>query len=742
MDGWYVDSGASQHITYDERDLVDVRKLDASSSFDIYSIGGEVLRPIAMGTLLLPPNFCPDMTSTVTNVCLIPESHVKVLSVAALSNVGATVRFDENTVNVCRRGRVLFAGHREGNLYALECQVASAGVQRDGFVGATHAKPANQIEELWHRRYGHIGLGQLERMVRCNLVYGINLDARKAPASGTCETCVMSKQSRGQHASTGHKSERSMELIHIDVCGPMPEESPSGSRYTTVLLDDFTKFSAVAFTDTKEAVKEKVVTMITQLENMCGNRTWEVRSDRGGEFVNEELRSFFRQKGIRHGMTVGYTPEQNGAVERLNRTLVEKMRALLLDSKLSQDMWAEAAATANYLRNISPAEGVPCTPYEYFTGKIPEVGHLRVFGCVAYVHVPKVKRNKLDPVSRRGILVGYGNGGQYRILFPDGVVSVHMDVEFDEKTVGVFASRCVPRAIMEKDDTDSDTDTEMMEQQAREPPPIAPTNGDGVLTHGDGVGSSTSGAGPSTGGVGPSTSGASPSTGGAGPSTSGASPSTGGAGPSTSGAGPSGSQTDRGRARTEDDDDGGDDDDDEDMETAESMDGDERFVGRYPIRLPHAAVAAVEPLPCCWLPLAAAAVRVRAMRRPTEGTSKIVSVVLGNTSASATAIATACRQGVRTCEHREDAEGGGCRRLQRRPLHQLRRTCWLNGVNLAATFACGRDSAAVLAHSRQQPLLLLLLLRTIELLVATVVMVAAVVLVAAAAAVAAARFRP
>ncbi|GLI63693.1 hypothetical protein VaNZ11_006731, partial [Volvox africanus] len=207
---------------------------------------------------------------------------------------------------------------------------------------------------------------------------------------------------RGTHKSTGHKSDRPMELIHVDVCGPMPDNTPNGSRYMTVLMDDCTKFSAVAFTNTKEAVKDKLVTMINQLENMCGHKTWEMRSDRGGEFVNSQLQAFFASRGIRHGPTVGYTPEQNGAAERLNRTLLEKMCALLLESKLPQKMWAEAAATANYLRNISPADGISRTPYELFTGKVPEVDHLRVFGCTAYVHVPKAKRNKLDPVSRRG----------------------------------------------------------------------------------------------------------------------------------------------------------------------------------------------------------------------------------------------------------------------------------------------------------------------------------------------------
>ncbi|GIL95153.1 hypothetical protein Vretimale_1230, partial [Volvox reticuliferus] len=109
---------------------------------------------------------------------------------------------------------------------------------------------------------------------------------------------------------------------------------------------------------------------------------------------------YFSNKGIIHGTTVGYTPEQNGAAERLNRTLLEKTRAMLVESELPQQLWAEALATANYLRNISPVAGAKVTPHEAFMGTKPDISHLRVFGCAAYAHVPKEKRNKLEPVSR------------------------------------------------------------------------------------------------------------------------------------------------------------------------------------------------------------------------------------------------------------------------------------------------------------------------------------------------------
>ncbi|GIL93752.1 hypothetical protein Vretimale_61, partial [Volvox reticuliferus] len=128
----------------------------------------------------------------------------------------------------------------------------------------------------------------------------------------------------------------------MDVCGPMPETSLGGSRYVTTVLDDCTGLSTVAFTETKETIGKKVRTMIEALENMSGRRVKEVRTDRGREFVNKTMGDYFSNKGIIHGTTVGYTPEQNWAAERLNRTLLEKTRAMLAESGLSEKLWAEA----------------------------------------------------------------------------------------------------------------------------------------------------------------------------------------------------------------------------------------------------------------------------------------------------------------------------------------------------------------------------------------------------------------
>lgn len=122
-----------------------------------------------------------------------------------------------------------------------------------------------------------------------------------------------------------------------------------------------------------------------------------------------EFQDYLRSEGIRHERTVPDNPEQNGVAERLNRTLIETVRAMLCDSKLPKRFWVETLSTAVYLRNRSPTKALAgVTPYEALYQEKPDVSHLRVFGCTAFSKVNDKDRKKLDPKSNRCILLGYG----------------------------------------------------------------------------------------------------------------------------------------------------------------------------------------------------------------------------------------------------------------------------------------------------------------------------------------------
>jgi len=136
-----------------------------------------------------------------------------------------------------------------------------------------------------------------------------------------------------------------------------------------------------------------------------------LRTNNGGEFCSKEFEEFCKKCGISRQKTTPYTPQQNGVVEKMNKTLMERARSMLSGVELGQKFWAKAVETTCYLVNRSPSSALEDkTPQEVWTSKKPSLSHLRVFGCDAYVHVPKEKRTKLDSKSKKCIFIRYMDG--------------------------------------------------------------------------------------------------------------------------------------------------------------------------------------------------------------------------------------------------------------------------------------------------------------------------------------------
>eukprot|EP00253_Pinus_taeda_P014620 PITA_14620 len=158
------------------------------------------------------------------------------------------------------------------------------------------------------------------------------------------------------------------------------------------VFDRFKEFKALVVNQTEKKIKV-------------------TRTDNGGEFCNKEFEELCKKCGIARKKATPYTPQQNGVVERMNKTLMEKARSMLSGAGLGEEFLVDAADTTCYLVNRSPSSALEDnTPQEVSTSKKPSLSHLRVFGCDAYLHVPKEKRTKLDNKSKKCIFIGYKDG--------------------------------------------------------------------------------------------------------------------------------------------------------------------------------------------------------------------------------------------------------------------------------------------------------------------------------------------
>ncbi|KAK0584816.1 hypothetical protein LWI29_019151 [Acer saccharum] len=159
-----------------------------------------------------------------------------------------------------------------------------------------------------------------------------------------------------------------------------------------------------------------------------------MRTDNGLEYVNDKFNDLCREWGIARHKTAPSNPQQNGVAERMNRTLMDKVRCLLINAKLPGKFWAEAVMTACYLVNRSPSTAISLkTPEEMWSGRCADYNNLRVFGCPAYVHI---KQGKLEPRAMKGVFLGYPEGVKgYKIWCQNGNSSksvISRDVTFNE----------------------------------------------------------------------------------------------------------------------------------------------------------------------------------------------------------------------------------------------------------------------------------------------------------------------
>jgi hypothetical protein len=246
-----------------------------------------------------------------------------------------------------------------------------------------------------------------------------------------CKGCMIGKNIKKAFPSSDNRAHGILDLVHFDVCGPMSSPSLSGCLYY-----DYSRNCWIYFLKAKSDTFDQFKEYKSFIEKKRGKHIRILRTNNGGEFESLQFEDFCKSARSKRQLTMPYNPHQNGVVERKNMTICEAVKSIMFDQNLPNSLWEEATSTVAYIQNRCPhAILKDKTPEEVFSGINPKVGHLRIFGCPMYIHVPKEKRTNMEPPGKKGVFVGYSeNSKAYRIYVPGHrKIEVSRDVNFHEE---------------------------------------------------------------------------------------------------------------------------------------------------------------------------------------------------------------------------------------------------------------------------------------------------------------------
>ena len=430
---WCADTGASGHMTGHRFWFATYKPyrvaIELADNSVVYSegIGTVVFHPIVDGKKRLP--------IPITNVLHVPAIKNNLLSVLYLTTQrGVSVQIESNVMTFRRKRGVLFTATARSKLAYLDGTTES-NPSNSNYLSALAASVKSLDLELWHRHLCHLGINGVKRLISSNLVDGLVLTSN-TPFPPLCQSCIHGKQHREPFPQKSFtRATEVLGLIHSDVHGPLPVQTPQGHRYWITFIDDKSHFVHVYLMKTKDMALTAFKQYKALVENQTGLKIKALRDDKGGEYSSNDFASLTSTSGIFRQHTAPGTPQQNGVAERFNRTMEERIISMLHDAHLPLSFWGYGVNAFIETHNHCPTTAVlNSTPYEVWFKQKPSIAHLCVFGSTAYVHVPKAKRKHLQSHTVKCIMVGYEAGTKAWLLWdPEKkTVTTSRDVIFDE----------------------------------------------------------------------------------------------------------------------------------------------------------------------------------------------------------------------------------------------------------------------------------------------------------------------
>ncbi|KAJ0493602.1 putative RNA-directed DNA polymerase [Helianthus annuus] len=356
-DDWVVDSGATEHITYEPVFLEN--KIESKIEAPVVIPNGTKVSVKGRGDCTLKGG------TKIQEVLYVPEFKCNLLSIRKLTkDLQCVVSFfpDFCVMKGLRTGNLIGAGRCERGLYRM------------GMI-KNERKAMVVTNDTWHKRLGH---ASAEKLNQISFLKNAHFDK-------ICDSCSKAKHTRLPFHDSTTKTVDCFDLLHCDIWGAYRTPSFTGAKYFLTIVDDFSRAVWLFLLKFKHEASRCLKDFQKMVKTQFGKNIKKIRCDNGGEFTSNDMVNFYKDNGILLETTCPHTPQQNGVVERKHRHLLETARALRFEANLPKRFWGECVLTAAYVINRLPSKVIGNkTPFELLHNQKPDYDFMRTFGCLAY----------------------------------------------------------------------------------------------------------------------------------------------------------------------------------------------------------------------------------------------------------------------------------------------------------------------------------------------------------------------
>jgi Integrase core domain/GAG-pre-integrase domain len=366
---WILDSGASTHICCDKTLFSSLFPTEKTVKWgNATSITAEY-----MGNIELIFN-STKQKAILENCLYVPDIRLNLLSLGRLAQKGLNIQFyKQNSVIERPNKKIIAKGYYRNNLSVFDTYIIKLNPIEIACL-------TTNKQDIWHQRMGHIGSKALKELP--NAVKGVKTILKVEEKD--CDICIQSKITAKISRKSSSGSTTYLGLVYSDIGGPYTPKTLGGNKYYVTFLDSATKWAEIRLIKSKDEVYNCFLEYLALEERESRELLKRLHSDNGLEYKNKEFQALFAKKGIKATFSAPYAHEQNGAAEILNRTLITKVRSLLINAKLPKYLWGEALNAAVYLYNRTPHTAIDYkTPYEAKYGKKPDLSHIKIWGSIA-----------------------------------------------------------------------------------------------------------------------------------------------------------------------------------------------------------------------------------------------------------------------------------------------------------------------------------------------------------------------